>query len=114
MSAGIRFSGCTQLSEANSDITDPTQKNSAFDAAEKAIREIGSDPWFDELTPEWQNFLVSNTVETFEQYAVNLDQAAQKLIEFYVEITLTYPEAKTMNPWESNIPAAGAVPSTDM
>ena len=115
VSTGIQFFGCNQpsASEANSSMTDTISKGSEFAAAEKAIREIGSDPWFDGLTPEWRDFLVSNTVETFKKYEVTLDQAAQKLIEFYVEISFTYPEAKTMNPWESNIPTTASVSPED-
>jgi len=85
-------------------MSDPIPDNNEFEAAENAIRKIGSHLWFGGLTPEWQDFLVSNTVETFDQYEVTMDQAAQKLIEFYVEIAQAYPEAKTMNPWEENLP----------
>jgi hypothetical protein len=85
-------------------MSDSTLNSNEFEAAETAIRKIGSHSWFNGLTPEWQDFLVSNTVETFGQYEVTIDQAAQKLIEFYVEIAQAYPEAKTMNPWEENLP----------
>jgi len=91
-------------------MSDPTSNNSEFEAAETAICRIGSDSWFSGLTPEWQGFLVSNTVKTFDQYQVTLDQAAQKLIEFYVEMIQAYPEAETMNPWEENLPFEGAGP----
>jgi len=85
-----------------------TLNNNEFEAAETAIRNIGSHLWFGGLTSEWQDFLVSKTVETFDQYEVTMDLAAQKLIEFYVEIVQAYPEAKTMNPWEENLPIEGA------
>jgi hypothetical protein len=85
-------------------MADLTPNNNEFEAAETALRKIGSHSWFGDLTPEWQGFLVSNTVDTFAHYEVTMDQAAQKLIEFYVEIIQAYPEAKTMNPWEENLP----------
>ena len=85
-------------------MSNPTPNSDEFEAAETAIRKIGSHLWFGDLTPEWQGFLVANTVETFDQYEVTMDQAAQKLIEFYVEIVQAYPEAKTMNPWDENLP----------
>jgi len=89
-------------------MSDPTPKSNEFKAAEMAIRKIGSQSWFDGLTPEWHDFLVSKTVETFGQYEVTMDLAAQKLIEFYVEIVQAYPEAKTMNPGEEHLPTEGA------
>jgi hypothetical protein len=95
--------------EADNDMSDPISYNNEFEAAEKAIRNLGSNSWFGDLTSHWQDFLVSHTVETFNRYEVTMDQAAQKLIEFYVEITLTCPEAKTMNPWEARLPAQDAV-----
>ena len=94
-------------------MSDPIRNNNAFADAEKAIRKIASDLWFGGLTPEWQDFLVSHTVETFKQYEVTLDQAAQKLIELYVEIIHAYPEAQTMDPRNANLPAEGAVLSRD-
>lgn len=84
-------------------MSDPTPNDNQLETAEKAIRKIGSDSWFGSLTPDWQRFLVSHTVETFGQYELTMDQAAQKLIEFYVEITLDHPEAKTINPWEARL-----------
>ena len=86
----------------------------AFEAAEKAICRLASDPWFRDLTPHWQDFLVSQTVETFNRYEVTVEQAAQKLIEFYVEVTLDHPEAKAMNPWKERLPAEAAVGSGDV
>ena len=82
-------------------MSDPTPNDNQFEAAENAICKIGSNSWFGDLTPSWQRFLVSHTVETFGQYELTMDQAAQKLIEFYVEITLDYPEVKTIDPWEA-------------
>jgi len=82
------------LSESINEMSAPTPNTSAFAAAESAICKLGSHYWFSGLTREWQDFLVSKTVETFNQYQVTMDQAAQKLIEFYVEITQAYPEAK--------------------
>ena len=38
-----------------------------------------------------------------------MEQAAQTLIEFYVEITASFPEAETMNPWEATLPAGETV-----
>ena len=95
-------------------MNDPTPSDSQLKAAEKAIRKIGSNSWFGTLTPDWQRFLVSHTVETFVQYELTMDQAAQKLIEFYVEITLEYPEAKTTNPWEARLTAEGRTSSGEM
>lgn len=89
-------------------MSDPSLNNNEFEAAETAIRKIASHLWFCGLTPEWQDFLVSKTVETFDQHEVTMDLAAQKLIEFYVEIVQACPEAKTMNPWEESVPLEGA------
>ena len=97
--------------EADNDMSDAIPNNDELEAAEKAIRNLGSNSWFGDLTPPWQDFLVSHTVETFKRYEVTMDQAAQKLIEFYVEITLTYPETKTINPWDARLPAQGTVVS---
>ena len=77
----------------------PTPKSDELEVAETAIRKIGSHLWFSDLTPEWQKFLVSNAVQTFEQYEVTMDQAARKMIEYYVEIVQDYPEPKKMNTW---------------
>jgi hypothetical protein len=100
--------------EADNDMSDPIPNDNEFEAAEKAIRNLGSNSWFGDLTPHWQDFLVSHTVETFKRYEVTMDQAAQKLIEFYVEMTVTHPEAKTLNPWEARLPAEGAILSGNM
>ena len=99
--------------DADRDMSDPISNEDQLDAAEHAIRKIGSDPWFADLTPDWQRFLVSHTVETFGRYEVTMEQAAQKLIEFYVEITLDYPEAKSMNPWEARLTAEGTAAPGD-
>ena len=88
-------------------MNDTTPNDSQSEAAEKAIRKIASDLWFGDLSTDWQHFLISHTVETVGEYGVTMDQAAQKLIEFYVEITLDFPEAKTMNPWAARLTAEG-------
>ena len=92
---------------------DAIPNDNASAAAEKAICRLGSDSWFHDLTPHWQQFLVFHTVDTFNRYEVTMDQAAQELIEFYVETTLDHPEAKTMNPWEARLPADGTAHSGD-
>ncbi len=49
-------------------MTEPIPCNNEFEAAEKALRDIGSNLWFGGLSEEWQDFLVSNTVECFDNY----------------------------------------------
>ncbi len=85
----------------------PTPRSDELDAAKTALLKIGSHLWFSGLTLEWQKFLVSNTIEAFDQYQVTMEQAAQKLIEFYVETVQAYPKAKAMNPWKENLPIEG-------
>lgn len=51
-----------------SKMTEPIPCNNEFEAAEKALRDIGSNLWFGGLSEEWQDFLVSNTVECFDNY----------------------------------------------
>ncbi len=106
-SIGIDYGDNDLLPEAKHDMSYPTPKSDEFKVAETAIHKIGSHLWFSDLTPEWQKFLVSNAVGIFEQYEVTMDQAARKVIEFYVEIVQAYPEAKTMNPWVENLPIEG-------
>lgn len=88
-------------------MSDTTPGQIGLQDAEAAIRKLATDGWFDGLTIDWQRFLVANTLETYRQYDITLDQAAQKLIEFYVETIQTYPGAETMNPWEEMLPAGG-------
>ena len=90
-------------------MSDTVTDNVEFADAKKAICSLASNSWFDDLTPDWQAFLVSHTVETFKQYDVTMEQASQKLIEFYVEITASFPEAESMNPWESTLPSEEAI-----
>ena len=86
-------------------MNDTVTSSVEFADAKRAICSLASDSWFNDLTPDWQAFLVSHTVETLTQYEVTMEQAAQKLIEFYVEITASFPAAETMSPWEASLPA---------
>ena len=47
-------------------MTEPVPNNNEFNAAEAALRKIGSNMWFGSLNDEWQDFMVSNTVEIFD------------------------------------------------
>jgi hypothetical protein len=81
-------------------MSEPTPNNNEFDAAEKALRNIGSNLWFSGLSDEWQDFLIANTVETFDTYELSLDQAAQRLINFFQKVVSARPDLLELDPWK--------------
>jgi hypothetical protein len=84
-------------------MTETLPNNNEFNAAEVALRKIGSNLWFGGLTDEWQDFLVSNTVETFDTYELSIDQAAQKMIEVFQQLLAADPSLLNKNPWETKV-----------
>lgn len=85
-------------------MNNPIPHNNEFDAAEKALREIGSHLWFGGLSDEWQDFLISNTVECFDNYELSMYEAATAIIDIYKKMVLFDPSILNSNPWDTKIP----------
>lgn len=83
---------------------DPSPDNNEFAAAELALRKRGSNLWFSGLSEEWQEFLVANTVETFDSYQLTMDEAASNMIRIFQEIVANNPAVMDQNPWEVIVP----------
>lgn len=77
--------------------------NNEFEAAERALRSAGSNLWFSGLSDEWQDFLVSNTVEHFDTYVISIEQAANQMLQVYHQLVAGNPEILDQNPWEVTI-----------
>lgn len=84
-------------------MNEPVRENNEFEVAEITIRRIGSNLWFGGLSPEWQEFLVANTVEFFDNHEVSMLQAAQEVIRVYQILGNRDPSILNANPWEANI-----------
>jgi hypothetical protein len=84
-------------------MNEPIPSNNEFNAAEKALRRIGSNLWFGGLSEEWQDFLVSNTVECFDNYQVTMQEAANLIIGKYQQIVNSNPSILQLNPYNANI-----------
>ena len=84
-------------------MTEPIPGNNEFEAAETALRQIGSNLWFGGLSAEWQGFLTSNTVEFFDNYQVTMQEAANAIIGIYKKLVNADPSILLSNPWEKNI-----------
>ena len=82
---------------------EPIPNNNEFEAAEQALRKIGSNLWFAGLSEEWKDFLVSNTVEYFDTHQVSMQQAASSMIKVFHEIVEKHPEILQQNPWDTNL-----------
>lgn len=82
---------------------EPIPNNNEFEAAEHALRKIGSNLWFSGLSEEWQDFLVSNTVEHFDTYQVSMQEAASSMIKVIQDLLEKHPEILQQNPWDTNI-----------
>ena len=82
---------------------EPAENNNEFKSAEETLRKIGSNLWFSGLSEEWQDFLVSNTVEFFDTYEVSMHQAANKLISIYQVLVNADPSILQKNPWDTDI-----------
>ena len=74
--------------------------NNEFEAAESALRKIGSNLWFSSLSEEWQDFLTSNTVEHFDTYELTMEQAAAALVKVYQVLVSNNPRILEQNPWK--------------
>ena len=83
---------------------EPIPDNNEFAAAELALRKGSSNLWFSGLSEEWQEFLVANTVETFDSYQLTMDEAASNMIRIYQEIVAKNPAIIDQNPWEVIVP----------
>lgn len=84
-------------------MTEPIPNNNEFDAAEEELRKIGSNLWFGGLSEQWQDFLVSNTVEFFDTNEVSMQQAASELIGIYKVLVNADPGILQKNPWDVDI-----------
>lgn len=78
---------------------EPIPDNNEFEAAERALRKIGSNLWFSGLSEEWQDFLTSNTVDHFDTYDLTMEQAATALIQVYQDLVSKSPGILEQNPW---------------
>ncbi|WP_417517917.1 hypothetical protein [Marinobacter sp.] len=83
---------------------EPIPYNNEFVAAELALRKGGSNLWFSGLSEEWQEVLVTNTVETFDSYQLTMDEAAGNMIRIYQEIVAKNPVVMDQNPWKVIVP----------
>ncbi|OOE60285.1 hypothetical protein BZG13_00370 [Salinivibrio sp. ML323] len=81
---------------------DPLPHNNELSAAEKSLRRIGSNVWFGGLSEEWQDYLISHTVETFDTYDMSMEKAASVLIQAYQEMVRFQPAVLDVNPWLLN------------
>lgn len=84
-------------------MSEPIQNNNEFQLAEKALRDIGSNLWFGGLSDEWQDFLVSNTLEFFDNYDVTIQEAANAMIGVYQQLVSNDPSILESNPWDISI-----------
>ena len=84
-------------------MADPTPGNNEFKAAEKALRDIGSNMWFSSLSDEWQDFLISNTVECFDNYQLTMQEAANSIIGIYQKLVSADRSILQSNPWDTTI-----------
>ncbi|MBB5211414.1 hypothetical protein [Microbulbifer hydrolyticus] len=82
---------------------EPIPNNNEFEAAEIALRKIGSNLWFSSLSAEWQDFLVSNTLEHFDTYDLSMHQAATSMISVFQKIVEMNPAILEKNPWETTM-----------
>lgn len=82
---------------------EPGAIDEEFKAAEEALRKIGSNLWFGGLSEQWQAFLVSNTVDFFDNYEVSMHQAASELIRIYQVLVNADPSILQENPWDADI-----------
>jgi hypothetical protein len=84
-------------------MTEPVPGNNEFKAAEDALRKIGSNLWFGDVSDEWQDFLIFNTVECFDNYEVNILEAATSIINIYQKMVRADPGILQSNPWNTNM-----------
>jgi hypothetical protein len=82
-------------------LTDPIFNNNEFEAAESSLRKIGSNLWFSGLSKEWQDFLISNTLEYFDSYQLSMHDAASNMIRVYQGLVAKNPELLEKNPWQA-------------
>ena len=84
-------------------MSEPISGNNEFKTAEQALRKIGSNLWFGGLSAEWQDFLVSNTVECFDNYQLTMQEAANAIISIYQQMVNSDSSILQSNPWDTNI-----------
>lgn len=84
-------------------MTNPIHSNNEFKAAENSLKKIGSNLWFGGLSEEWQDFLISNTVDFFDSYEVSMDNAASNMIRVYQKLVTKNPELLVKNPWQATL-----------
>ncbi len=84
-------------------MTEPIPNNNEVEAAEFALRKVGSNLWFSGLSGEWQDFLVSNTLEYFNTYQLSMHEAASNMVRVYQELVAKNPELLEQNPWQAKL-----------
>ena len=82
-------------------MNEPIPNNNEFEAAEIALRKVGSNLWFSNLSAEWQDFLVSNTLEHFDNYELSMQEAAISMISVFQKMVEMNPAIVDQNPWET-------------
>lgn len=81
-------------------MSEPIPNDNEFEAAENALKKVGSNLWFSGLSEEWKEFLTANTVEHFDTYEISMEDAAASLIKVYQELVANNPEILDQNPNE--------------
>lgn len=79
-------------------MTDQAPNINELSTCERALRKVGSNLWFGGLSNEWQDFLVSHTVECFDMYEVSMLHAAQMIINIFQQMLLHEPDAIQESP----------------
>ena len=68
--------------------------------AETALRNAGSDLWYNGLCVDWQDFLVKQVADCATQYSIPMEKAALAVFRVYQNILLADPAVKDANPWQ--------------
>ncbi|WP_067582010.1 hypothetical protein [Endozoicomonas ascidiicola] len=84
-------------------MSEPLPGNNELYAAEQALRKIGSNVWFSGLSDEWQDFLISNTVEHFDTYELSMHEAAMIMIQVFPEADRKQPRTLAVKPLGNRI-----------
>jgi len=82
---------------------DPVPNNEEYDAAERALRDTGSNSWFGTLQEDWQVVLICSTVECFDTYKVSMQEASSLIIKNYQQLVDINPKIMDEEPWSANL-----------
>ncbi|MDO6461650.1 hypothetical protein Q4485_13150 [Granulosicoccaceae sp. 1_MG-2023] len=69
-------------------------------SATRALRQAGSDLWFNGLSEDWQQFLAGHTLDCHKNYRIPLAKAALAVVRVYQNLLLADPSVKDANPWQ--------------